>query len=108
MKASEVIKIGRKRSRLALRAASRRGVPCSRCCLANSTMRMAFLPASPTSTTKPICVKMFTSRAASTTAPVTEQSRHIGTTRITASGSDQLSYCAASTRNTNTTPRAKT
>ena len=28
--------------------------------------------------------------------------RHMGTTRITASGSDQLSYCAASTRNTAT------
>ena len=37
-----------------------------------------------------------------------EQSRHIGTTRMTASGSVQLSYWAASTRNTNTTARAKT
>ncbi len=35
--------------------------------------------------------------------PTVEQSRHIGTTRITARGSDQLSYCAASTRNTSTT-----
>ena len=40
--------------------------------------------------------------------PVTEQSRHIGTTKITARGSDQLSYCAASTRKTNTTASAKT
>ncbi len=31
----------------------------------------------------------------------------MGTTRITASGSDQLSYWAASTRNTITTARAK-
>jgi hypothetical protein len=31
----------------------------------------------------------------------------MGTTRITARGSDQLSYCAASTRKTNTTARAK-
>ena len=38
---------------------------------------------------------------------MTEQSKHIGTTRITASGSDQLSYCAASTRNTKTTASAK-
>ncbi len=37
-----------------------------------------------------------------------EQSKHIGTTRITARGSDQLSYCAASTRNTSTTARRKT
>ena len=35
--------------------------------------------------------------------PTVEHKRHIGTTRITASGSDQLSYCAASTRNTSTT-----
>ncbi len=75
------------------------------CCLANSTMRMAFLLARPTSTTKPICVKMVTSIRATTT-PTTEQSRHIGTTRMTANGSFQLSYCAARTRNTNTTARA--
>ena len=40
--------------------------------------------------------------------PTTEHSRHIGTTRMTASGSDQLSYCAASTRNTSTTASRKT
>ena len=39
---------------------------------------------------------------------MTAHSRHIGTTRMTASGSDQLSYCAASTRNTITTASAKT
>ena len=37
-----------------------------------------------------------------------EHSRHMGTTRITASGSDQLSYWAASTRNTSTTARTNT
>ena len=35
-------------------------------------------------------------------------SRHIGTIRMMASGSDQLSYCAASTRKTNTTASGKT
>ena len=39
--------------------------------------------------------------------PMIALSRHIGTTRITASGSDQLSYWAASTRNTMTTARPK-
>ena len=34
-------------------------------------------------------------------------SRHIGTTRITANGSDQLSYWAANTRNTMTTAKPK-
>src|SRR5436305_589128 len=52
-------------------------------------MRMAFLHASPTSTINPICVKMLMSIRAIWT-PTTEQSRHIGTTRITARGSDQL------------------
>ena len=45
---------------------------------------------------------------ACSSTPTTEQSRHIGTTRITASGSDQLSYSAASARKTHTTASAKT
>ena len=39
--------------------------PSSCCCLANSTIRMAFLLARPTSTIKPICVKMVMSCPAS-------------------------------------------
>ena len=39
--------------------------------------------------------------------PLTAASRHIGTIRITASGSVQLSYCAASSRKTKTTEAAK-
>ena len=35
--------------------------------------------------------------------PNSELSRHIGTISMMASGSDQLSYCAASARNTNIT-----
>ena len=68
---------------------------------------MAFLQASPTSTTRPICTKMSTSPWVNST-PATEQSRHSGTTRMTASGSDQLSYRAARARKTHTTARAKT
>ena len=52
---------------------------------------MAFLLAKPTSTTKPIWVKMLMSISAMA-MPATEQRMHIGTTKITASGSDQLSY----------------
>ena len=99
--------MGLKRSRQASSTASRQALPSSICCLANSTMRMAFLLASPTNTTKPICVKMLISMRAIIT-PSTEQRRHMGTTRITAMGIDQLSYWAASTKNTNTTARAKT
>src|SRR5262249_57310659 len=69
--------------------------------------KMAFWHARTTRTTKPTCVKMFTSRWASKT-PATEQSKHMGTTRITANGSDQLSYCAANTRNTSTTASRNT
>ena len=61
MKASEVIMIGRKRSLQAASVASCRGSPGLGLCLAYSTIRMAFLQARPTSTTKPICVKMLTS-----------------------------------------------
>src|SRR5262245_27244083 len=50
---------------------------------------------------------MFTSMCAMVTAAI-EHNRHIGTTRITANGSDQLSYWAASTRNTSTTANSKT
>ena len=39
--------------------------------------------------------------------PTIAATRHIGTIMITASGSVRLSYCAASTRNTNVTASAK-
>ena len=39
--------------------------------------------------------------------PVSEPRMHIGTTRMTANGSAQLSYCAANTRNTKTTASGK-
>ena len=106
MNASDVITIGRSRSRHASSVAWRRDSPASRWYLANSTIRIAFLLASPTSTTKPIWVKMLMSSPAILT-PRIALKRHIGTTRITASGSDQLSYCAASTRNTITTAKPK-
>ncbi len=107
MKANDVIMIGRSRSCTASRVARRESAPSSRCAFANSTIRMAFLQAKPTSTIKPICVKMLMSIFAMTT-PAMAQSRHIGTTRMTASGSDQLSYWAASTRNTSTTASRNT
>ncbi len=55
MKAKDVIRIGRKRSRAASLAAWRISVPCSRRSLANSTMRIAFLLARPMSSARPIC-----------------------------------------------------
>ena len=93
-KANDVIRIGRSRSRDASCVTSKTGRPCSWSWRAYSTTRIAFLQASPTSTTSPICTKIFTSRAVYST-PATEQSKHKGTTRITAKGRVQLSYRAA-------------
>ena len=107
MKAKEVIRIGRSRSLDASTVASKAVLPSSCSCLANSTIRMAFLLARPTSTTRPICVKMLLSIRASQ-MPAMAASKHIGTIRMIAIGSDQLSYCAASTRKTNTTASGKT
>ena len=90
MNAKDVIRIGRSRSRHASRVATNRGCPSSCNCWANSTIRIAFLHARPTSTTSPICTKMSTDLP-TRSMPPTEQSRQSGTTRITASGSDQLS-----------------
>ena len=70
-------------------------------------MRMAFLQASPMSTTRPTCTKMLLSPPVSQT-PNSAENMHIGTMRITASGSVQLSYSEASTRKTSTTASRKT
>ncbi len=55
MKAKEVIITERKRMRAPFVAASTMEEPCSRCSLANSTIRMPFLAARAISTTRPIC-----------------------------------------------------
>ena len=53
MKANEVMRIGRKRWRAAWTAAWRREAPWFRSSVANSTMRIAFLAASPTTVISP-------------------------------------------------------
>ena len=103
--------MGRSRSREASCVASWRDWPRSRSRLANSTIRIEFLQASPTSTTSPICTKMFTELSLLVgrfRTPTTEHNRHSGTTRITASGRDQLSYSAARARKTQATASPKT
>ena len=60
---------------------------------------IAFLHARPTSTMRPICVKMLLSPPFNHTPP-SANSKHNGTTRMIANGNRKLSYCAASTRNT--------
>ena len=90
MNAKEVIRIGRRRIRAASSAAAKRSRPCRSRSRANSTIRMAFLHASPTSTSNPIWVKTLLSPRVSQT-PAIADTRHIGTISTMTRGSDQLS-----------------
>ncbi|MNN96913.1 hypothetical protein D3C81_2159750 [compost metagenome] len=74
--------------------------------MANSTIRIAFLHARPTSTIRPIWVKMLLSPPVRITPLIAENST-VGTIRITASGRLQLSYWAASTRKASSTQSGK-
>jgi hypothetical protein len=68
---------------------------CSRC-LANSTIRIAFLHASAASTRKLTCVNTLLSPPVNHT-PASAESSDIGTISSTVIGIAQLSYCAART-----------
>jgi len=107
MKAKDVIRIGRRRLCAARTTASIGESPSSSACLANSTIRIAFLAASAMSTTRPIWVRILLSIPRRFT-PIIAASSVIGTIRMIASGSIRLSNCAASTRNTNSTAAANT
>ncbi|MNZ30715.1 hypothetical protein D3C78_479940 [compost metagenome] len=107
MKASEVIRMGRSRSLAASMAAASGDRPANSSSRANSTMRMAFLAESPTSTMSPIWVKTLLSPPKSQT-PAMAESSPIGTMSKMASGSVRLSYWAASTRNTSRMASGKT
>ena len=69
-------------------------------------MRMAFLAASPMSMTRPICAYTFRSKWR-TNMPIIVPRMTVGVASSTAKGSPQLSYCAASSRNTNSTAMPK-
>ncbi|MNZ58165.1 hypothetical protein D3C78_761670 [compost metagenome] len=107
IKAMEVITIGRKRRRHASSAASMIPFPWISSSRANSTIRIAFLQARPIRTTRPTCTNTLLSPPVSQT-PNSAESIVIGTISITASGSVQLSYSAASTRNASSTATGKT
>ena len=102
MKAIDVIRIGRRRKRLASIAACTIERPCISSSRANSTIRIAFFADNPTSTIKPICVKMLLSPSVSHTPSIADRML-IGTIMMIANGSVRLSYIAASTRNTSST-----
>ena len=75
--------------------------------MAYSTMRMAFFADMPSSSMSPICVYMLTLCPMMMT-PARVPSTAIGMLSITATGSVQLSYCAASTRRVITTANTST
>ena len=102
MKANEVIMIGRNRSWQASRVAASLVEPASRWALANSTIKDRVLARQAHQHDEADLGEDVDVHPGEIT-PAIEQSRHIGTTRITARGSDQLSYCAARTRNTRIT-----
>ncbi len=97
MNAIDVIRIGRSRSRHASSTASQVLAPaCSRV-RANSTIRIAFLHASPTSTIKPICVKTLLSPPVSHTPAIAREQAH---------RHDQ-DHRRAAARSSRTAPRAR-
>src|SRR5713226_8854366 len=90
VKASDVIKIGRKRNRQAASTASNRFIPSWSCfSLANYTIRMAFLQANPTRTIKLICVKTLLSPFSSQT-PAMAENRVMGTIKMITRGNHQV------------------
>ncbi|MCW0450776.1 hypothetical protein NB706_003610 [Xanthomonas sacchari] len=104
--ASEVIRIGRRRTAEASTIASRTLRPASRNWLANSTIRMPFLAASPTSITMPIWLNRL-SVPPLIARPISAPSTPSGTVSMITSGWMKLSNCAASTRYTISSARAK-
>src|SRR6516165_10182518 len=90
MKAIEVMRMGRNRSCAACKAASAKDAPCSKKARANSTMRMAFLVASPMVVNSPTWKYTPLSSPRNSVARMAPMMPS-GMTRITAAGIDQLS-----------------
>ena len=103
MNANDVIRIGRSRSWHASSVASRRSTPAVALELGELDDQDRVLARQADQHDEADLREDVDVRARPWHTPASEPSTHIGTTRITASGSDQLSYWAASTRNTNTT-----
>ena len=107
IKASDVIMIGRRRSRTASSVAFSNSSPWSTRSLANSTISMAFFAASPISVINPICAYTLLSRFLSADNAIMAPNAPSGTASNTENGTDQLSYNAARNRNTNTIDNMK-
>ena len=68
--------------------------------MANSTIRMAFLAASPMRVMRPICAYTLLVMLGTNMSVSIAPNAPIGTASITENGTDQLSYNAARNRNT--------
>ena len=109
MNANEVITIGRSRSVQASRVACRRDSPASLTLLLGELHDQDRILARQTHEHDEADLgEDVDVLARHIRTPTTALSRHIGTTRMIASGIDQLSYWAASTRKTITTAKPKT
>src|SRR5215207_6297950 len=97
--ASDVMMIGRNRSFTAASVASIVLLPCASSSIANSTMRIAFFAARPMMVTSPT-LKYTSAPSPRIIVNRIEPSTPSGTTRSTDTGTAQLSYNAASSRNT--------
>ena len=80
----------------------------ARSSLANSTIRIAFLAARPTTVISADLEVDVVRHARGARYRAARRARRTGQPSSTANGTDQLSYCAASTRNTITSPSTKT
>ena len=99
MNAIEVIKMGRNRNRQASKVASITLRPASFKVRANSMIKMAFFEDKPMMAISPTLKNTSSGRPRIITAS-TAPKRPKGTTNMTAKGIDQLSYSAASAKNT--------
>src|ERR1700722_6804147 len=97
--ANEVIRMGRRRCRAAATVASMSSIPWSWFSLANSTIRIAFFEARPTVVNNPTWKNTSLLKPRSIVAN-TVPMMPSGTTNMTATGIDQLSYSAARHRKT--------
>ena len=104
--AIEVIRIGRRRTADDSTIASWMLRPSSRSWLANSTIRMPFFAASPTSITMPIWLNRLSVPPVSH-RPISAPSTPSGTVSMITNGWMKLSNCAASTRYTISSASAK-
>src|SRR5579875_397171 len=106
IKAMEVMIMGRNLSLTASSVAGITSIPLSTLSLANSTIRMAFLAASPIKVISPICAYTLSVSLGMSVNVSIAPKAPMGTANNTENGTAQLSYKAAKKRNTKAIDKA--